>query len=267
MPITKITTADVRRKKEEKRPITMLTAYDYPTARLVDEAGVDLILVGDSLGNVVLGYDSTIPVTMADMLHHTRAVTRGVTRALVVGDMPFLSYHFDRAETLRNAGRFLQEAGARAVKVEGGREVAESVRAVVSAGIPVMGHLGLTPQSVHQLGGYRVQGRDADAARRLLDDARILEAAGVFAIVLECVPVQLAQEITAAVQVPTIGIGAGPHCDGQVLVTHDLLGLYGDFKPKFVKRYAELHQEIGRALREFKEEVESGRFPAEEHGF
>jgi 3-methyl-2-oxobutanoate hydroxymethyltransferase len=267
VPITKITTADVRRKKEEKRPITMLTAYDYPTARLVDEAGVDLILVGDSLGNVVLGYDSTIPVTMADMLHHTRAVTRGVTRALVVGDMPFLSYHFDRAETLRNAGRFLQEAGARAVKVEGGREVAESVRAVVSAGIPVMGHLGLTPQSVHQLGGYRVQGRDADAARRLLDDARILEAAGVFAIVLECVPVQLAQEITAAVQVPTIGIGAGPHCDGQVLVTHDLLGLYGDFKPKFVKRYAELHQEIGRALREFKEEVESGRFPAEEHGF
>lgn len=267
MPITKITTTDVRRKKEEKRPITMLTAYDYPTARLVDEAGVDLILVGDSLGNVVLGYDSTIPVTMADMLHHTRAVTRGVTRALVVGDMPFLSYHLDRAETLRNAGRFLQEAGARAVKVEGGREVAESVRAVVSAGIPVMGHLGLTPQSVHQLGGYRVQGRDADAARRLLEDARILEAAGVFAIVLECVPVQLAQEITAAVQVPTIGIGAGPHCDGQVLVTHDLLGLYGNFKPKFVKRYAELHQEIGRALREFKEDVESGRFPAEEHGF
>lgn len=267
MPITKITTTDVRRKKEEKRPITMLTAYDYPTARLVDEAGVDLILVGDSLGNVVLGYDSTIPVTMADMLHHTRAVTRGVTRALVVGDMPFLSYHLDRAETLRNAGRFLQEAGARAVKVEGGREVAESVRAVVSAGIPVMGHLGLTPQSVHQLGGYRVQGRDADAARRLLEDARILEAAGVFAIVLECVPVQLAQEITAAVQVPTIGIGAGPHCDGQVLVTHDLLGLYGNFKPKFVKRYAELHQEIGRALREFKEDVESGRFPAEEHSF
>jgi 3-methyl-2-oxobutanoate hydroxymethyltransferase len=266
-PVKRISTVDIRRKKQEGRLITMLTAYDYPTARLVDDAGVDMVLVGDSVGNVILGYDSTIPVTMADMLHHTRAVSRGVRRALVIGDMPFLSYNLDRAETLRNAGRFLQEAGAQAVKLEGGREVAETVRVIVSAGIPVMGHLGLTPQAVHQLGGYRVQGRDAATARRLLEDARILEAAGVFSIVLECVPVELAQRITAAVSVPTIGIGAGPHCDGQVLVTHDLLGLYGDFKPKFVKRYAELYKDIARALREFREEVEAGRFPGPEHGY
>lgn len=263
----RLTTLDIRRKKEEGRPVTMLTAYDCPTARLVDEAGIDIVLVGDSVGNVILGYDSTIPVTMADMLHHTRAVSRGVNRALVVGDMPFLSYNVDRVEAVRNAGRFLQEGGAQAVKLEGGREVAETVRVLVSAGIPVMGHIGLTPQSVHQLGGYRVQGRDAASARRLLEDARILEEAGVFAIVLECVPVPLAQRITSVVNVPTIGIGAGPHCDGQVLVTHDLLGLYGGFTPRFVKRYAALHGEIGRALREFREEVESGRFPAEEHGF
>lgn len=263
----RITTLDIRRKKEEGRPVTMLTAYDYPTARLVDEAGIDIVLVGDSVGNVVLGYDSTIPVTMADMLHHIRAVSRGVKRALVVGDMPFLSYNVDRAETVRNAGRFLQEGGAQAVKIEGGREVAETVRILAGAGIPVMGHLGLTPQSVHQLGGYRVQGRDAASAKRLLEDARLLDEAGVFAVVLECVPVPLAQRITAAVNVPTIGIGAGPYCDGQVLVTHDLLGLYGGFTPRFVKRYADLHTEISRALREFREEVDSGRFPAAEHGF
>lgn len=263
----RITTAEIRRKKKEGRLVTMLTAYDYPTARFIDEAGIDIVLVGDSLGNVVLGYDSTIPVTMADMLHHTRAVCRGVRRALVVSDMPFLSYNLDRAETLRNAGRFLQEGGAQAVKLEGGREITESVRALVAAGIPVMGHLGLTPQSVHQLGGYRVQGRDADTARRLLEDAVLLEEAGVFTIVLECVPIQLAERITAAAGVPTIGIGAGPRCDGQVLVTHDLLGLYGDFKPRFVKRYAELHKEIARALREYREEVETGRFPTAEYGF
>jgi 3-methyl-2-oxobutanoate hydroxymethyltransferase len=245
----------------------MLTAYDYPTARLVDEAGVDIVLVGDSVGNVILGYDSTIPVTMADMLHHTRAVSRGVRRALVVGDMPFLSYHLERTEAVRNAGRFLQEAGAQAVKLEGGRDVAETVRTIVAAGIPVMGHLGLTPQSVHQLGGYRVQGRDEAAARRLLEDAQILEEAGVFSLVLECIPLDLARQITARVGVPTIGIGAGPHCDGQVLVTHDLLGLYGDFKPKFVKRYADLHVEIARALRAFREDVENGRFPTAEYSF
>jgi 3-methyl-2-oxobutanoate hydroxymethyltransferase len=267
MPAKRITTADIRRKKAEGRPITMLTAYDYPTARLVDEAGVDIVLVGDSVGNVILGYDSTIPVTMADMLHHTRAVSRGVRRALVVGDMPFLSYHLERTEAVRNAGRFLQEAGAQAVKLEGGRDVAETVRTIVAAGIPVMGHLGLTPQSVHQLGGYRVQGRDEAAARRLLEDAQILEEAGVFSLVLECIPLDLARQITARVGVPTIGIGAGPHCDGQVLVTHDLLGLYGDFKPKFVKRYADLHVEIARALRAFREDVENGRFPTAEYSF
>lgn len=268
MSTGRITTADIRRKKQEGRPITMLTAYDYPTARLVDEAGIDLILVGDSLGNVVLGYDSTVPVTMDEMLHHTRAVSRGVKRALVVGDMPFLSYHISRAETVRNAGRFLQEAGAQAVKLEGGREVAENVKAVVAAGIPVMGHLGLTPQSVHQLGGYRVQGRDAASAQRLLEDAQLLEEAGVFGIVVECVPAPLTRRMAAAVGVPIIGIGAGPDCDGQVLVTHDLLGMYsGGIAPKFAKRYAELHKDISRALREYKEEVESGRFPAEEHSF
>lgn len=263
----RITTADFRRWKEEKRPITMLTAYDFPTARLVDEAGIDAILVGDSLGNVVLGYDSTLPVTMTEMLHHTRAVARGVSRALVIGDMPFLSYQVSVPEAVRNAGLFLKEAGAQAVKLEGGQEVADTVHAIVSSGIPVMGHIGLTPQYVHQLGGYRVQGRQAQAARRLLQDAVSLTEAGVFSIVLECVPAEVAKHITASVAVPTIGIGAGVDCDGQVLVTHDLLGLYGGFSPKFAKRYANLVEEIQRVLESFKREVIDKKFPGPEHAF
>lgn len=263
----KVTTAYFREAKKTGKRITMLTAYDYPMARMVDEAGIDAILVGDSLGNAVLGYESTIPVTMDDMVHHIKAVTRGVKRAMVIGDMPFLSYHVSREESLRNAGRILQEGGATAVKLEGGREVAGTVRAMVAAGIPVMGHLGLTPQSIHQMGGYKVQGRDEAAAQKLLDDARALQEAGVFAIVLECVPVPLARLLTGTLEVATIGIGAGPHCTGQVLVTHDLLGMFMGKSPKFAKRYANLHQEIIRALTTYREEVLGGAFPGPEHGF
>lgn len=245
----------------------MVTAYDYLQARLVDAAGIDAILVGDSLGNVVLGYETTIPVTVDDIIHHTKAVTRGVQRTMVVADLPFLSYHISREEALRNAGRLMQEGLAQAVKLEGGREVAETVKAIVNAGIPVMGHLGLTPQSVHQLGGFKVQGKGAEAARALLEDARILEEAGAFAIVLECVPQQLAGLITSHLSVPTIGIGAGNQCDGQVLVIQDLLGMQDGFKPKFVKRYANLHQIIIEALQNYKEDVESRNYPDEEHSF
>lgn len=267
MSSERVTTAYFREAKRKGRPITMLTAYDYQLAKLVDAAGIDGILVGDSLGNVVLGYDSTIPVTMDDMVHHIKAVARGVSRAMVVGDLPFLSYHLSRKESLRNAGRLIQEGGAQAVKLEGGREVAETVQAMVAAGIPVMGHLGLTPQSVHQLGGYKVQGKDEAAAKKLVADAKALEEAGVFALVLECVPAPLAKMITEMLAVPTIGIGAGPHCSGQILVTHDLLGLSGGGGPKFVKRYANLHEEIARALAAYREEVQSGAFPGPEHSF
>jgi len=263
----KVTTATIRRMKEEGVPIAMLTAYDYSLARMVDEAGIDMILVGDSLGNVVLGYDSTIPVTMEDMLHHVKAVCRGVSRALVVADMPFMSYQVSAEDALRNAGRFLKETGARAVKLEGGREVAQTVRRIVDAGIPVMGHIGLTPQSVHQLGGYRVQGRDEETAKKLVEDARILEEAGVFSLVLECVPAPLARFITQEVNVATIGIGAGPHCDGQVLVLHDMLGMYPRPSPRFVKKYASLHEQIAAALAAYREEVRERTFPGPEHSF
>lgn len=263
----RVTTTFFRKAKEEGRRITVLTAYDFPLARLIDAAGIDAILVGDSVGNVVLGYETTLPVTMDEMLHHTKAVVRGVKRAMVIADMPFLSYQVTREEAVRNAGRFLKEGGAQAVKLEGGQEVAATVEAIVAAGIPVMGHIGLTPQAVHQLGGYRVQGKDAATAQKLLDDARALERAGVFAIVLECVPVPLARTITAAVGVPTIGIGAGPYCDGQVLVTHDLLGLYGGSVPRFVKQYANLHAQIADALARYRAEVVKGDFPSEAYGF
>ncbi|SHF49889.1 ketopantoate hydroxymethyltransferase [Desulforamulus putei DSM 12395] len=236
-------------------------------ATLVDASGIDAILVGDSLGNVVLGYDSTVPVTMEDMIHHVRAVSRGVKRAMVVADMPFLSYHISREESVRNAGRLMQEGLAQAVKLEGGSEVVDTVKAITAAGIPVMGHLGLTPQSVHQLGGFKVQGKDGEAARRLLEDAKKLEDAGVFAIVLECIPQQLAKVITESVSVPTIGIGAGIHCDGQILVTHDLLGMFSDFTPKFVKRYANLKEQILQACRDYQQEVRSKAFPGPEHVF
>jgi len=267
MKDSKVTTAVFRTKKSKGRPISMLTAYDYPLAQLVDEAGIDAILVGDSLGNVVLGYDSTIPVTMDDMIHHVKAVTRGVERAMVVADMPFLSYHVSTADAIRNAGRLMQEAGAQAVKLEGGQEVAGTIKAITDAGIPVMGHLGLTPQSVHQMGGYKVQGKDEKAAQKLLADARSVEEAGAFSLVLECVPSPLAKLITSQLGIATIGIGAGPDCDGQVLVTHDLIGLVGGFSPKFAKRYINIREDIKEAMQSFRQEVEEKSFPAGEHQF
>ncbi len=263
----RITTSTIREKKLAGEPITMLTAYDAPFARLLDEAGIDMLLVGDSLGNAVLGYDSTLPVTMEDMIHHTRAVSRGATRALIVADMPFMSYQASLSDALMNAGRFLKETGAQAVKLEGGATVAETVRAMVQAGIPVVGHLGLTPQSVNQFGGFKVQARDMAAAQQLLDDARLLEAAGAFAIVLECVPAALAEKVSQALTIPTIGIGGGNGCDGQVLVIHDLIGLLPGFKPKFVKTYRNLAAEITGAVQEYIEDVKTRRFPAPEHSF
>lgn len=261
----KVTTLTFRQKKERGEPITMLTAYDYPTALAVDSAGVDSILVGDSLAMVVLGYENTLPVTMDEMLHHSRAVARGAKNALLIGDMPFMSYQVSVEDAVRNAGRFIQQGGMDAVKLEGGRERAEAIRAITGAGIPVMGHLGLTPQSVHQLGGFRAQGKTASAAKRLFEDAKILEEAGVFGIVLESVPARLAEAISKGISVPTIGIGAGVGCDGQVLVTHDLLGLFDRFTPKFVKKYAALHEVMHKAFTDYIDDVETKRFPAPEH--
>ena len=261
----KVTTAAFRLKKARGEPITMLTAYDYPTALAEDQAGIDSILVGDSLGMVVLGYPNTLPVTMEDMLHHCRAVARGAQFALLIGDMPFMSYQVSAQEAVRNAGRFLQEAGMEAVKLEGGRERLEAIRAIVSAGIPVMGHLGLTPQSVNQLGGFRPQGKTAPAAKRLLEDAQLLEEAGCFSLVLESVPARLAELISKRLSIPTIGIGAGAGCNGQVLVTHDLLGLFQRFTPKFVRKYADLHGEMQRAFGEYIRDVLEHSFPGPEH--
>jgi len=246
--------------------ITMLTAYDYSTAKIVDEAGVPLILVGDTLGMVVLGYETTVPVTMQEMLHHTRAVVRGTRQSLIIGDMPFMTYQISAAEAMRNAGRFMQEAGCQAVKLEGGVVVADTVKRIVDCGIPVMGHIGLTPQSIHQLSGHRVQGKTAEAARRLLDDAIALEQAGAFAVVLELVPAPLARIITARLKIPTIGIGAGPYCDGQVQVIHDMLGLFTDFVPKHAKQYAKLADSIKSAVGNYINETKSGVFPSSEHG-
>lgn len=261
----KITTLTFRQKKERGELITMLTAYDYPTALAMDKAGVDSILVGDSLGMVVLGYENTLPVTMEEMLHHCRAVSRGAKTALLIGDMPFMSYQVSVEQAVRNAGRFLQEGGMDAVKLEGGRERADAIRAITAAGIPVMGHIGLTPQSIHQLGGFRAQGKTAAAAKRLVEDALLLEEAGCFGIVLESVPARLAELISKRLSIPTIGIGAGNGCDGQVLVTHDLLGLFDRFTPKFVKKYANFHAEMQRAFADYIEDVETRRFPAPEH--
>jgi 3-methyl-2-oxobutanoate hydroxymethyltransferase len=261
----KVTTLTYRQKKERGEPITMLTAYDYPTALAVDRAGIDSILVGDTLAMVVLGYETTLPVTMEEMLHHCRAVARGAKTALLIGDMPFMSYQVSVEEATRNAGRFLQQGGMDAVKLEGGRERADTIRSITSAGIPVMGHIGLTPQSVHQLGGFRTQGKTAITAKRLVEDALILEEAGCFSIVLEAVPAQLAALITKKLSIPTIGIGAGVGCDGQVLVTHDLLGLFDRFTPRFVKKYADFHYEMQKAFADYIEDVETKRFPAHEH--
>lgn len=261
----KLTIPDIIAKKGAEK-ISMLTAYDVGFARLLDSQGVDMILVGDSLGMVVLGYESTVPVTMDEMIHHAKAVRRG-SDAFIVGDMPFLSYQVDKREAIRNAGRFCKEAGCDAVKLEGGVEVCDTVHAVVEAGISVMGHIGLTPQTASQLGGYKVQGKDVESARKMLRDAQALDEAGAFAIVLECIPDVLARSITESVSVPTIGIGAGPHCDGQVLVTHDLLGMFDKFVPSFVKKYVHLAPQMKEAIAAFVKEVKSGSFPDEEHSF
>jgi 3-methyl-2-oxobutanoate hydroxymethyltransferase len=263
----RISITDLKAKKKRGEKVVMMTCYDYPSARLLEAAGVDILFIGDTLGMVVLGYDTTIPVTMEEMLHHTKAVVRGSSRAHVLADMPFMSYQTSPEEALRNAGRLLKEGGAQSVKLEGGVRVAETVRFVVDAGIPVMGHIGLTPQSINQLGGYKVQGKTPAAAVRLVNDALALEQAGAYAIVLECVPAPLAQTISERLTVPTIGIGAGPHCDGQVQVFHDLLGLFADFVPKHAKRYADLGSQITEAVRGYVDEVRDGRFPTEKESF
>lgn len=263
----RITISDIKGMKQRREKIPMLTAYDYVTAMMVDEAGVPLILVGDSLGMVILGYESTIPVTMEEMLHHTKAVVRGAKKALVIGDMPFMTYQVDISDTLRNAKRFIQEGGAQAVKLEGGEVVAETVRRIINCGIPVMGHIGLTPQSMYQLGGFKVQGKTQEMAKKLVKDACALEEAGAFAIVLECVPAPLSRLITQKLTIPTIGIGAGPDCDGQVQVISDILGLYTDFVPKHAKRYARLAEEIKAAVSDYVAEVKSVDFPKMEQSY
>ncbi len=264
---SKVSILDLQHKKEAGQPITMLTAYDYPGALLADEAGIDLILVGDSLAMTVLGHPNTVAITVDEMLHHCKAVARGTKRAFTVGDMPFMSYQVERSEAVRNAGRFLKEGNMDSIKLEGGREVADTVRAIVAAGIPVMGHIGLTPQSATKLGGFKVQGKSAAAARHLLEDALLLEEAGCFAIVLEAIPAAVGQVVSQKLTIPTIGIGAGPDCDGQVLVFHDVLGLFDRFTPKFVKRYAELRQPILEAMQTYRREVEAREFPTPAHSF
>jgi 3-methyl-2-oxobutanoate hydroxymethyltransferase len=263
----KVTIADLMAKKQSGTRITMLTAYDYPTAQIVDQAEIDTILVGDSLGMVVLGYTSTVPVSMEEMIHHTKAVTRGTTYAFVIGDMPFMSYQTGIERAIENAGRFMKEGECDAVKLEGGTEVAPVVKAIVTAGVPVCAHIGLTPQTATQLSGFKVQGKDAESARNLIKSAKDLEEAGAFMVVMECIPNILASRITKELSIPTIGIGAGKDCDGQVLVYHDTVGLFERFTPKFVKQYVKLAPMIVDALKEYKKEVEEGVFPGEEHTF
>ena len=263
----KTTVLTLKEQKQKGDKITMLTAYDYSTAKIMDEAGIECLLVGDSLGMVMLGYDSTIPVTMADMLHHTKAVARGAKNALVVADMPFMSYQVSAEDAVRNAGRLMQEGGAQAVKLEGGREVCGQISAITRASIPVMAHLGLTPQSVNALGGYKGQAREAEAAHGLLLDALAVEEAGAFALVLECIPAKLAEWISRRLSIPTIGIGAGAGCDGQVLVYQDMLALYSDMCPKFVRRFADAGEVMRQGFRGYIDEVKAGSFPTEEHSF
>lgn len=267
MKVNKINILDLQAKKEQNKRITMLTAYDYPTALLVDQAGIDVILVGDSLAMVVLGYENTLPVTMDEMIHHCKAVNRGAKNALLVGDMPFMSYHVSISEAVANAGRFLKVGGMDAVKLEGGQDMVKTINAIIVAGIPVMGHIGLTPQSISKLGGYRVRGKDLESAKNLIDDAIALQEAGCFAIVLEAIPTRLAKFITDQLVIPTIGIGAGSYCDGQVLVIHDLIGLFDRFTPKFVKQYIDVRNQIVKALKNFKDEVEKGAFPTTKHSY
>lgn len=266
-PVTKVTTSTLRKMKNAGEPITMLTAYDYPSAKMCEDAGIDMILVGDSLGMVVLGYETTLPVTVADMLHHTKAVTRAVSRAMVVTDLPYLSYHgtFDR--TLEACAKLIQEGGAHAVKLEGGHEMVPTIELLTRAGVPVVGHIGLAPQQVNQMGGYKVQGKDAETATRLIDEAKALEAAGAFAIVLECIPAKLSKHISNQIAIPTIGIGAGIDCDGQVLVYHDLLRYGSRLNPKFVKEYLDLDKQIPSAIEDFIHEVKTKAFPTEKHSF
>lgn len=270
MPVNKevITIPSLKKKKEEKEKIVAITAYDFPTAKVVDEAGVDLILVGDSLGMVVLGYENTIPVTMDEMIHHTKPVVRATKRALVVGDMPYFSFHLSIEESVYNASRFLKEGGAKAVKIEGAsKKRLKLIETLVEAEIPVMGHLGLTPQSIHHLGQYKVKGKGIEEAKEILQDAVNLEDAGVFSVVLECVPLEVARLITEKLSIPTIGIGAGPHCDGQILVFHDLVGLSDGHIPKFVKKYLDLQQIIGGAIGDYIGDIREGRFPDETHSY
>jgi 3-methyl-2-oxobutanoate hydroxymethyltransferase len=265
--MTKVTTASLMEMKARKDKISVVTAYDWATAHLLDESGVDVLLVGDSLGMVILGLDNTLAVTMEDMLHHCRAVSRGAKRAFLVGDMPFMSYQVSPEQALTNAGRFLQEAGMHGVKVEGGREILPAVQKMTASGIPVMGHVGLTPQHVHQLGGFKVQGRTESAAQKITESALALQDCGAFALVLECVPQSLAESISQQLSIPTIGIGAGPGCDGQVLVFHDLVGLYDRFTPKFVKQYAQLGATMREAVQTYIRDVKEGSFPGPEHVF
>jgi 3-methyl-2-oxobutanoate hydroxymethyltransferase len=263
----KITPVDIQAMKRERKRIAMLTAYDYPTALLEDRAGIEIILVGDSLAMTVLGYENTLPVTMEAMIHHTKAVTRGAKYALIIGDMPFMSYNTSEKDAIFNAGRFMKEGGADAVKLEGGASVRETVRAIVKAGIPVMGHIGLTPQTISMLGGFKVQGKDAQGAQKIIDDALSLEDAGAFSVLLEAVPAPIAKRVTERLTVPTIGIGAGVHCDGQVLVVHDMLGLFDRFTPKFAKRYVNLSELMLKAFDSYREEVMKGAFPTDQHSF
>jgi 3-methyl-2-oxobutanoate hydroxymethyltransferase len=263
----KVTIQFFFKKKAENRKITMLTAYDYPFARIVDEAGIDAIIVGDSVGMVVQGLENTLPVTMDEMIYHTRIVSRAVNNALVIGDLPFMSYQTGVEDAVRNAGRFLKDAGASAVKIEGGAEVAQHISAMTKSDIPVMAHIGLTPQSIHRMGGYKVQGKTEESAKKLIEEAHITEDAGAFSLLLEAIPMELAKKITEELSIPTIGIGAGPYCDGQVLVLHDVLGLFERFLPRFAKRYANLRDEALNAIKDYKEEVEKGIFPSEEQSF
>ncbi len=263
----KVTVPGIIKAKQRGEKITALTAYDYAFARILDGAGVDILLVGDSLGSVIQGQETTLPVTMEEMIYHTKAVVRGTKHALVVADMPFLSYQVSLEQAKRNAGRFLQEAGAEAVKMEGGVTARETIEAVVEMGIPVMGHVGLTPQSIHRFGGYKVQGKEREQREAILQDALAVEEAGAFSVVLEGIPSDLGQEITGRASIPTIGIGAGVHCDGQVLVVHDMLGLFDKFTPKFVKRYADVGGVIAEAVNHFIAEVKQGKFPDDEHSF
>jgi 3-methyl-2-oxobutanoate hydroxymethyltransferase len=263
----KVTIAELQEKKIRKQKITMVTAYDYPTARILDHVEIDTILVGDSLGNVVLGYESTVPVTMDEMIHHCKAVSRGVKSGFIIGDMPFLSYQVNNEKAVENAGRFVKEAGCDAVKLEGGSDMASTIKAIVRAGIPVCAHIGLTPQTATMLSGYKVQGKDAESAKLLIQSAKDLEDAGAFMIVFECIPDFLAARITEGLRIPTIGIGAGRDCDGQVLVYHDIVGLFERFTPKFVKQYLNLAPMIKEAIAQYKSDVESGLFPGPEHVF